>query len=359
MVVTKETYTAPANWTTAQAADVLKDAFIDAGYMTDWHDSFTISGTRIARVLKIEYDSTKTYGTSFYIFYFDGGFVRHCLASGWDTATKVPTGTQFLDYFALPTNYSTSDNTSTTNTSGVFSGSQTSDLFLDRYTSGDDTKQTWLVFRQGTDTSLPFSILHKDTVLQPWLDLDKGMISGHSKIATATASRAGVVDFRMDALLRRVLLTGSFLRGISATNNTTTNRAFNTLNHNIYSYFGCGSVSNIPFDNIRGGLFNAVNSDGSSFHLASAFPLPVGKNSANPAFLTDYIPICTDLPWSPWTPTRLADDFAVYMHYASNTIAYQNRFIVQAGINEWETLSFANNTVINDGASATFLARVV
>jgi hypothetical protein len=358
MVVTKETYTAPANWTTAEAADVLKDAFIDAGYMADWHDSFTISGSRIARVLRIQYDSTKTYGTSFYIFYFDGGFVRHCLASGWDTATKVPTGTQFLDYFVLPTNYSTSDNSPSTSTSGIFSGSQTSDLFLDRYTSGDDTKQTWLVFRQGTNTSFPFSILHEDTVLQPWLDLDKGMISGHSKIATAAANRAGVVNFRMDALLLRVLLTGSILRGISAANSLVNNRAFNTLNHNIYSYFGCGSVSSNPSSNISGSFFRIANTDGNSY-LSSAFPLPVGKNSANPAFLTDYIPICTDLPWSPWTPTRLADDFAVYMHYASNTIAYGNKFIVQAGINEWETLSFANNAVINDGASATFLARVV
>ena len=358
MAVTKETYTVNASWTTEQAADVLKDAFIDAGYMTDWHDSFTISGSRIARVLRIQYDSTKTYGTSFYIFYFDGGFVRHCLASGWNTATKVPTGTQFLDYFVLPANYGTLDNSSSTSTSGVFSGSQTSDLFLDRYTSGDDTKQTWLVFRQGTNTSLPFSILHKNTVLQPWLDLDKGMISGHSKIATTTANRAGVVNFRMDALLRRVLLTGSILRGISGANNAITNRAFNTLNHNIYSYFGCGSASNDPFANINSNGFFATNID-NTFYFASAFPLPVGKNSANPAFLTDYIPICTDLPWSPWTPTRLADDFAVYMHYASNTIAYGNKFIVQAGTNEWETLSFANNAVINDGASATFLARVV
>jgi hypothetical protein len=358
MAVTKQTYTAPANWTADQAADVLKDAFIDAGYMTDWHDSFTIATGRFARVLRIEYDSTKTYGTSFYIFYFTGGFVRHCLASGWDTATKVPTGTQFLDYFALPISYGTVDNSSLTNTSGVFSGSQTSDLFLDRYTSGDDAKQTWLVFRQGTNISFPFSILHEDTVLQPWLDLDKGMISGHSKIATATAERAGVVNFRMDALLRRVLLTGSILRGISATNNLSNNRAFNTLNHNIYSYFGCGSVSSNPNLNISSGLFRIANTDG-NLVFASGFPLPVGKNSANPAFPTDYIPICTDLPWSPWTPTRLADDFAVYMHYANNTIAYGNKFVVQAGINEWETLSFANNTVINDGASATFLARVV
>ena len=357
MVVTKQTYTAPANWTTAEAADVLKDAFIDAGYMTDWHDSFTISGSNIVRVLRIQYDSTKTYGTSFYIFYFSGANVRVTLASGWDASTKVPTGTQYLDYYVLPSSYGTT----TATTTPVFAGSATSDLFLDRYTSGDDAKQTWLVFRQGTNTSLPFSILHKDTVLQPWLDLDKGIISGWLRAATNVSFHTGVVNFRLDTMLRRALLLGSVLRGSALS------LAYNQLGYSCQSYFGCGSVSNDARANI--GDSTALGVSGSTGigprlyafdgNFASATALPVGKNSANPAFLTDYIPICTDLPWSPWTPTRLADDFAVYMHYASNTIAYGNKFIVQAGINEWETLSFANNAVINDGASATFLARVV
>jgi len=343
MTVTKETYTALANWTTAQAADLLKDAFIDAGYMTDWHDSFTISGTRLARVLKIEYDSTKTYGTSFYIFYFDGGFVRVTLASGWDTATKVPTGTQWLDYINLPTNYGTVINNTVTSTTPVFSGSATSDLILTRYTSGDDTKQSWFVFGQGTNISQPFSILHQNTVLQPWLDLDRGMISGHSVVATFVSGRPGLASFRTMQAVQRCLLFGPGLRG------STSASAFVAFDHNNYCYAGIGSANSDMLNNLG-------PSKGSS---GSAMFLPVGKNSVNPAFLTDYVPICTDLPWSPWTPTRLADDFAVYMHYASNTIAYQNKFIVQAGINEWETLAFANNTVINDGASATFLARVV
>jgi hypothetical protein len=345
MAVTKEAYTLNANWTADQAADLLKDAFIDAGYMADWHDSFTISTGRLARVLKIEYDSTKTYGTSFYIFYFQSGNIRVTLASGWDTSTDLPTGTQFLDFISLPSSYNTADSSfSNPSTTPVFSGSATSDLILTRYTSNDDAKQSWLVFSQGTDISQPFSVLHKDTVLHPWLDLDKGMISGYVRVALfASNTASGTLAFRTDQAVRRCLLLGTALRGEADVPD------FRLLSYNNYCYTGAGSVSNNTNNNLSPGRSTS----------GSAVLLPVGKNSANPAFLTDYIPICTDLPWSIWTPTRLADDFAVYMHYASNTIAYQNKFIVQAGINEWETLAFANNTVINDGASATFLARVV
>jgi hypothetical protein len=343
MAVTKETYTLNANWTADQAADLLKDAFIDAGYMADWHDSFTIAGGRLARVLRIQYDSTKTYGTSFYIFYFQVGFIRVTLASGWDTSTDLPTGTQFLDFISLPSSYTTSDSSSARNTTPVFSGSTTSNLILTRYTSNDDAKQSWLVFSQGTNVSQPFSVLHKNTVLHSWLDLDKGMISGYLRVAALEANSAGAVAFRTDQAVRRCLLIGTAFRG------ATQDSDFVLINYNNYLYSGVGSVSGSTTGNIG---FGRVNS-------GSAVLLPVGKNSANPAFTTDYIPICTDLPWSMWTPTRLADDFAVYMHYASNTIAYQNKFIVQAGINEWETLAFENNATVNDGASATFLARIV
>ena len=348
MAVTKQTYTALASWTTAQAADLLKDAFIDAGYMTDWHDSFTISGSNIARVLKVEHDSTKTYGTSFYIFYFAGGSVRVSLASGWDTTSSVPTGTQFLDYFVLPSIYTTSDTLSLINTTPVFGGSQTSDLLLDRYTSGDDSRQSWFVFSQGTNQSMPFSVLHKNTTLHSWLDLDKGIITGYlraeTQVQASTPNRTGSVGFRTDTVLARCLLLGTAFRGAELGSRI----GFCEKNYKAYAYSGLGAASN-----------NVGNNFASTTFSVSCVILPVGKNSANPAFSTDYIPICTDLAWSMWTPTRLANDFAVYMHYASNTIAYQDKFIVQAGINEWETLAFSNSLAVNDAPSATFLARVV
>ena len=40
MAVATEDYTATATWTAVQLADLFKDAFIDAGLMADWYDSF-------------------------------------------------------------------------------------------------------------------------------------------------------------------------------------------------------------------------------------------------------------------------------------------------------------------------------
>ena len=44
MAVTKQTYTAAATWTAAQLATLFENAFINAGLMTAWYDSF-LSGT--------------------------------------------------------------------------------------------------------------------------------------------------------------------------------------------------------------------------------------------------------------------------------------------------------------------------
>jgi len=353
MAVTKETYTAlaSASWTASDAANIFRDAFIDAGYMTDWHDSFTAAGYQF-RVLKIEHDATKAYGSSFYYFAFSTGECGVSLASGWES--NVPTGTQFLDYHRLPSAMSSiisnfgATNLAVSISGGNFSLSATSHLLLDRYTSGDDTKQSWFVLRQGTNISRPFTILHKNTVLQPWLDLSKGVISGVSTVDARVFNRAGVLAFRQQENIRRALLFGQALRGDAEV--TFAGSRFHGIDYNSFVYQGLGSQSNSTFNNYGNAT---ANTNGGSMTL------PVGKTSANPAFTTDYVPICTDLPWSPWTPTRLADDFAVYMHYASNAIAYGNKFIVQAGTNEWETLAFANNAVVSDGASATFLARVV
>lgn len=339
MAVTKTTYTATAPWTTSGLADLFRDAFIDAGLMTAWHDTFT-QGTIPFRVLRIEHDNTKTYGSTFYYFDFRSNSVGVSIASGWDTATDVPTGTQFLDYHILPASH-IGPSASATDIGG-FSHSTTSNISLDRYTSATDTKQSWFVLRQGLNRSNPFTILHKNTSLHTWLDLTKGIINGYSTAPASVLNRRGFINFQLQENIRRCLLTGSALRGETRTSGSA---AFHAIQYSTHTYFGAGSVNNDYNANLP------QNSAG--------FALPVAKNSANPAFTTDYIPICTDLAWSIWTPTKLADDFGIYMHYADNTLAYGDRFIVTSGTNEWEVLNFANNSVVTDGASAAFLARVV
>jgi hypothetical protein len=363
MPVTKQTFSISAPWTAAQFADMLGSAFAAAGLMTDWYDSYTKDAANIVRVLEVQHNNTKTYGKCFYPFVFSifasQVGLRINITSGWDTGVyappdppKKPVGTQFLDYFTAPNSYDDND----ARTTPVFTGSTTSNLFLDRYTSGDDAKQTWFILRQGVNVGVPFTILHKDTLLHPWLDLDKGMISGHLRQKCFTWNRVGGAIFEVSMALRRTLLLGTALRGAD----TGSWQGYTRTGYRAYSYVGCGSQSNNPGVNLPSIGAGSLSAGELGGGLSSqGLTLPVGKNSANPAFLQDYVPVCTDLPWSPWTPTRLADDFGIYMHYADNTIGYGNKFIVQAGLNEWEVISFANNTVINDGASATFLARVV
>lgn len=345
MAVTKQTYTLTSGWTAAGVRNMFRGAFIDAGLMTDWHDSFTTTsgGGAAIGVMEIAYNAARVYGRTYYCFNFrDNESPGVTIANSW--GASVPLGAQFVDYHIAVGSITGSDNSQMTRlrlypTDGI---SPESSLFLDRYTSTDDARQSWFVIRQGTLLSQPFSFLHKDTSLHPWLDLDKGMISGFSTVQAAVFNRQGFISFQLQECVRRCLLIGSIARSNSAT----ASGIFHAIFFRTHSYTGVGSSTqageNFSSD-IRGG----------------AFPLPIGKASINPAFLADYVPICTNLPWSPFTPTRLAEDFAVYMHYSDNTTVYGDRFIAQAGINEWEAIAFSNNGVVIDGASPTFLARVV
>lgn len=357
MAVTKETYSATATWTASDLADMFRDAFIDAGLMTAWYDSFSVSST-LYRVLKIEHDGTKAYGSSFYSFSFSlsgasqGVYLN--LASGWNPSgtppVNVPTGTQYLDYYSLPASQPSG--------TLILNPSATSNVFLDRYTSGDDAKQSWFVLRGLSGASVvrskPFTILHKDTVLHSWLDLDKGIISGAAEIVTYSGfsnQTYGFVRFTIPNLLRRSLVYGAALRGKTANSGF-----YSSLSLGSHFYFGAGNENNPAF--LSSSIPNAIVAN-SVDAGGGGVGLPVGRSSTNPAFITDYIPICSDLPWSPWTPTKLADDFGIYMHYADNTVDYGDRFIVQSGLNEWQILAFANNSNVITGASATFLARIV
>jgi hypothetical protein len=352
MAVTKQTYTMSAGFNKTSVATALRSALIDAGLMTEWYDSFSVSTDRLFRVLQIQHDSTKTYGTSFYYFVISDTAISVALATnGWKVSgtapINIPTGTQYLDWHLLPTDITSGVNFRATD---LFTYSTTSNLALDRFTSANDTKQSWFVFRQSSTVtrSQPFSFLHKDTTLHPWLDLAKGCISGFSRINAAVSNRVGIVNFRIEENLRRCLSVGPALRGDAA---GLGNGTYHAVNFNVYSYFGIGSQSASSSSNWLG---TAIGTQ-----LASAVPLPVGRNSANPEYTTDYVPICTNLPWSYYTPTRLAEDFGIYMHYAANDVALGDRFIVQSAINEWEVLNFANNANVTDGASSTFLARIV
>jgi hypothetical protein len=351
MAVTKQVYTALAepSWTNIQLADdVFKPAFIDAGLMTDWHDSFVISN-RQWRVLKIDYDNTKTYGTTYYYIGFainDGPGI--CMATGWNTTTKTPTGTQFLDFHVNP---SVVNNLSTVNYGSYnfakFNPSSSTQYRLHRYTSNADPNQSWFVCQQGTSFGRPFNILSGQSELYPWLDLNLGMIDGFSDVDPTISGLAGYITFNQQLNLRRKIGYGTALRG--DVEQTFSNSRYHGCEHPSHTYVGLGCQINVTTSNTSG-LTNQIT---------SAVVIPVGRNVTNPAYTNDFIPICTELPWSPYSSDPLASDFGIYMHYSDNIITFQDRFVVDPGVEEWEVLAWANNATVVNGASATFLARVV
>ena len=167
MAVTKQTYTAAPTWTASAAAALFEDAFIDGNLMTAWHDSF-VNGSVENRILKVSYDATKTYGECYYWFVFTTTFIGVSVASGWNNSTNVPTGTQYLDYFATTTNI-------TSNHSPLLSAaSATTQLDLVRYTSAIDSDYSWFVIRNDA-VPLPFMITPASAPIVPWIDLDKNL----------------------------------------------------------------------------------------------------------------------------------------------------------------------------------------
>jgi hypothetical protein len=343
MAVTKEVYTLVAGFTPTDVIGILEQAFIDAGLMAGWHDSFS-SGGRGFGVLECVYDPTKTFGATYYLFSADGSRVGVSVGTGWDTITHVFTGVQFLDYWLQPVDIDPYSNWRGTDITAPMYYSNASALSLFRYTSTASVNQSWFVFQQGLLVSNPFAIHHPAQSLYSWLDLDLGMIPGFYTVATSTSSTMGNTSFFMQENLRRAYPCGQALNGFTATNYG--NSAFCALNLGMYSYVGSGKTSNNGSNNL------AFGANGKTV-------LPIASAAANPAYAQDYNPICSELPWTSFSSGPLATDFGVYMHYENNTLNFEDRFVVDPGVEEWEILRCTNNTVVTTGASPTFIARVV
>jgi len=349
MPVTKQIYAISAP-TRTEVATALRSALIDAGLMTEWYDSFASGSDKLCRVLRIEHDSTKTFGTCFYYFTISDAGIGVALATnGW--SGNVPTGARYLDWQTLPA--SSNPQFDCTN---IFNYSAGSNFVLNRFTSQLDSKQSWFVFSQTvsgtTARSKPFSFLHKDTALHSWLDLSKGCISGFTTVSANSNNLVGRINFSIEENLQRCLSIGSAQRGVGGS-------GFHGAAINTNCYYGVGAL---PYDGFGSGNFNIPNEGRSNG--ASGTPLPVGRNAVNPAYSTDYTPICSNLPWNLWTPARLANDFGVYVQYNTaapdvNPISLGTKIIVQTTVNEWETLQFANSSVLITGATPIFLARVI
>lgn len=348
MAVTKQTYTATATWTAAQLADIYRSAFIDAGLMTDWFDSFS-SGSIQNRILRVQYDASKTYGTTFYWFQFDATGPILQLATGWNTSTHVPTGTQYLDYVT----------TTTSSASGwrLLSGTNGSTAGLVRYTSGIDANQSWFVFNNN-NIRKAFAITSASSSLQPWLDLNKGVYGGfyHTLHSTGANRRYAVNGFRRGPGLRRDLVIGTALNGSTSSSNYTNDCA----NIMVCSYGAVGNSSNdFVNNNAAMGFAASIGFGGADERFPGALILPCNFSGTNPAFTVNSNPVFHSMPFQAYTVNPLPSDFGLTFHYATNSFSQGDTFIVSSGTEEWEVVDFAASASAVTGASPLFLARTV
>ncbi len=332
MAVTKETYTAAATWTASGLATLFNDAFIDANLMTSWYDSF-LSGTIENRVLEITYNGAKTYGKAYYWFMFTTTGIHIAIATGWNATTHVPTGTQYLDYFATTTNATTNHTpitgTLSTGTSAV----------LERYTSAASTAYTWFSFRNGSDP-ISFFIAPASTGIASWIDLDKVVfhhfILGAPSVTSATSTSHAFVEFDSAYVLRRSYYAQGYLRARTSVSGYS--QKWSTL-----GYMALGNSSN-----------STSNDNTSSTHVF----VPYGFNNTNTAYATNYFPVINGYSYSNYVTNNMPADFGIFFNYGTTSFSFGDRIVVTASVEEWEVIDFANNTAA-DNASALIVTRVV
>jgi hypothetical protein len=313
--------------------------------MSDWHDSFD-NGNYFHRILEISYDSSKTFGKSYYWFNFNA--VNNRIAfqtpSGWDTVNNVPIGTLWLDYTATATNTDSGYRTF------LASLSTASDISITRYTSAVDNNLSWFLLRNNTIYQC-FLIAPPSHQVAPWIDLNKNTFSHLITPYCTTASLAAGIAFTANTVgIRRSY-------GYGAALHNDVNARGMVYNTAAYAVPGRGSNSVIP---------NCGSSGPYSFNYQSpainalAIMLPNALSAANPAYTSDYAPVVTGVPYSFYmTNAVLPSDMGIVPHYANNTLAELDRFIVTAGVEEWEVLAEANSSTITTGASIALAARVV
>jgi len=329
MAVTKETYSVAAPWLASAAAQLLEDAFIDAGLMVSWYDSF-LSGSVENRILQVVYDGTKTYGTCYYWFVISTSTIGVSVATGWDATTHVPTGTQYNDYL------STDTNTTARHFSLAGTLSNSTEINVVRYTSTDNTDYSWFVIRNGA-TPFPFMITPDSAPLVPWLDLNQ-VFFHHvivSAVAVDAATGASNARARFSDLyrLRRSYANSQGLRDSTITSVYIQSRR-------LMGYKSIAAVGNYGDDG------------------ENTVAVPYRLQRSGLPFASNYTPVLFGCSYSFYVNEPLPDDFAVYFPYTSTSFSFGDSIVVTAGVEEWEVLNFANNSSA-DAANPLFLARLV
>jgi hypothetical protein len=332
MAVTKQTYTAASTWTAAQLADIFRSAFIDAGLMTDWFDSFTDTGIE-NRVLRVINDGSKTYGTVYYWFMFTtaGGYIQTTL--GWNEAGNAPSGTQYLDWFSNATNTVASHRQ-------FFTAVSTTTATLTRYTSAVNTNCTWLVARNGAsyvNFLIPYGTYNATGFVDQNITAFNGALFTQLNTFVYTSS-IGFTNFA--GLTRRTHLGSTSTRSLTSLSGYITTGALT-----VGIAYVCQGNQGPSTQNLVVGMSNV------------AITLPTAHVNTNSSLAADHTPVFTSILASAYLPA-MPSDFGVTAYYASNAIAVQDTLVVTAASEEWEMMTVSNNSNTNAGR-LMLLARTV
>ena len=333
MAVTKQTYTAAATWTASQLADIFRSAFIDAGLMTDWFDSFTNTGIE-NRVLRVINDGSKTYGTVYYWFMFTtaGGFVQTTL--GWNATTHVPTGTVYLDYYSVATN--TADNHRQ-----CFAATSTTTATLTRYTSAVNTNCTWFVARNGAGFA-SFLIPYGTYNATAFVDQNKLAFNGALRATPFAYSAVStqILFSQFAGHTRRTFMGATYTRGITVDVSSYVTSIFPIC----AAYAVAGNITGYGTTNVS--------------LSTNAIILPTAHVNTNSSLAADSTPVFTSILASPYLPA-LPSDFGMAPYYVSNAFTIQDTLVVTAASEEWEIIVPGNNGAHPDAGKIMFLARTV
>jgi hypothetical protein len=306
----------------------------DAGLISSstWYDSFL--NTVENRVCEVVYDGSKTYGKTYYWFQFTTAGLFASTAYGWNATTHVPTGTQYLDYFATTTNVTTNHRTLVTLTN-------TTSVTFTAYKSGT---QNCIVIRNGA-TTLTLSIIPGGVVMQPWVDLNRvGIMGMQTSYSSNISSQARFIGQTVQGIVPR----RTAIYGVHSIGSTT-----------IGDFVVSGSEPNVGYKILGLNSGSGIGNNGVGASNVAGMVLPVENTTANPAFSSTKYPIVHTNPYAlNWTSSFGTSDFGYCGDYTNRTYAIQDTMVVTSGSEEWEVLHF-NNGAATATPTALFLARTI
>lgn len=351
MAVTTTTQTVSSlPYTATDFAAAIRLAFIDAGWMTDWHAAFTNGGI-VNRVMRVNHGTAETYCNTNYWFQFSGADMFFHIARGWNTSTNIPqgvsgVGTQYLDF--LNTNTSTTSNHMRF---ALFNANQSITIVCHK--SGNFSV---VVVKQGTTE---FNIiLDKSSLVATSVDLTKVCYMGLMFARARVSGGVGGINLQYYSPKLRGSHFGNWLRGIiSGTQYGALNTASSPWE------VGSGDAALNP-QMLYGYVGNEDNSTANALNLSSLstggmYLVGVGFTNVNSDYASNYGPPFTGMTISAYTTGAIPADFAIFASYTNNTLQTFDPITVVAGTEVYQVIAVANSTAINTRPTVVFAARTV